>query len=343
MRKLLNTLYVNTPDCYLALQQENVCVLREEETLLRVPLLNLEGITTFGYTGASPALMHACAERGIALSFMTPGGQFLAGVHGEVRGNITLRKQQYRISTDEALSALYARSFIFGKLYNAKWILERAARDYPLRLDVERLKAAAAGIAGAFGEVTICEDLGILRGLEGKAATLYFGEFDSLILQNRDKFRFEVRSRRPPTDPVNALLSFAYALLARDCQAALTAVGLDAYAGFLHRDRPGRASLALDLMEELRGVMADRFVLTQINRREVSPSDFTKAASGAVSLKDDARKAFLSAWQNRKQETITHPFLGEKLEWGLVPHAQALLLARAIRGDLDAYPPFLWK
>ncbi|MDR0897809.1 MAG: type I-C CRISPR-associated endonuclease Cas1c [Oscillospiraceae bacterium] len=343
MRKLLNTLYVNTPDCYLALQQENVCVLHEEETLMRVPLLNLEGIMTFGYTGASPALMHACAERGIALSFMTPSGQFLAGVHGEVRGNITLRKQQYRISTDEAQSALYARNFIFGKLYNAKWILERAARDYPLRLDAEKLKAAAAGIAGSFGEVTACEDLGILRGIEGKAATLYFGEFDSLILQNRDKFHFEVRSRRPPTDPVNAMLSFAYALLARDCQAALTAVGLDAYAGFLHRDRPGRASLALDLMEELRGVMADRFVLTQINLRGVSPSDFTKAASGAVSLKDDARKAFLSAWQNRKQETLTHPFLGEKLEWGLVPHAQALLLARAIRGDLDAYPPFLWK
>jgi CRISPR-associated protein Cas1 len=343
MRKLLNVLYVNTPDCYLALQQENVCVMREDETLLRTPLLNLEGIVTFGYTGASPALMGECAKRGIPLTFMTPNGRFLATLHGPEQGNITLRKQQYRISDDERQSARYARLFIFGKLYNAKWILERAARDYPLRLDVEQLKAAAAQQSALYEEVLACQDLGELRGLEGKAAAAYFGQFNSLILQNEAAFRFENRSRRPPLDPTNALLSFAYALLARECQAALSAVGLDAYAGFLHRDKPGRASLALDLMEELRGVMADRFILTLINRREILPADFVTSDSGAVTLKDAARKTFLAAWQSRKQENITHPFLNEKLEWGLVPHAQALLLARAIRGDLDDYPPFLWK
>jgi CRISPR-associated protein Cas1 len=343
MRKLLNVLYVNKPDCYLALQQENVCVLQEDETLLRTPLLNLEGIVTFGRTGASPALMGECAKRGIPLTFMTPNGRFLATLQGPEQGNITLRKQQYRISDDERQSARYARLFIFGKLYNAKWILERAARDYPLRLDVEQLKAAAAQQSALYEEVLACTDLGELRGLEGKAAAAYFGQFNSLILQNEAAFRFENRSRRPPLDPTNALLSFAYSLLARECQAALSAVGLDAYAGFMHRDKPGRASLALDLMEELRGVMADRFILTLINRREILPADFVTSDSGAVSLKDAARKTFLTAWQARKQEAITHPFLNEKLEWGLVPHAQALLLARAIRGDLDDYPPFLWK
>jgi CRISPR-associated protein Cas1 len=343
MRKLLNVLYVNTPDCYLALKQENVCVMQEDETLLRTPLLNLEGIVTFGYTGASPALMGECAGRGIPLTFMTPTGRFLATIQGPGQGNITLRKQQYRISDDERQSARYARLFIFGKLYNAKWILERAARDYPLRLDVEQLKAAAAQQSALYDEVLACDNLGELRGLEGKAAAAYFGQFNNLILQNEAAFRFQNRSRRPPLDPTNALLSFAYALLARECQAALSAVGLDAYAGFMHRDKPGRASLSLDLMEELRGVMADRFILTLINRREILPADFVTSDSGAVSLKDAARKTFLTAWQTRKQEVITHPFLNEKLEWGLVPHAQALLLARAIRGDLDDYPPFLWK
>jgi CRISPR-associated protein Cas1 len=343
MRKLLNVLYVNTPDCHLTLKQENVYVMQEGESLLHTPLLNLEGIVTFGRTGATPALMGECAARGIPLTFMAPNGRFLATLHGPEQGNITLRKQQYRISDDERQSARYARHFIFGKLHNAKWILERAARDYPLRLDAEQLKAAAAQQSALYEEVLACEDLGELRGLEGKAAAAYFGQFDSLILQKSDAFRFETRSRRPPLDPVNALLSFAYSLLSQECKAALSAVGLDAYAGFLHRDKPGRASLAQDLMEELRGVMADRFILTLINRREILPADFITSDSGAVSLKDAARKTFLAAWQTRKQEIITHPFLNEKLEWGLVPHAQALLLARAIRGDLDAYPPFLWK
>jgi len=343
MRKLLNTLYVTQPECYLALEQETVCVRKEDEILLRVPLLNLEGIITFGYTGASPALMGECARRGIALSFCSGSGRFLARVEGEARGNITLRKTQYRVSDDEAQSCRIARCFLFGKLHNAKWILERAARDYAARLDAVRLKNASAQISSAMEQTLSCETLGQLRGWEGSAAKAYFQNFDQLILQNKLQFSFEIREKRPPTDPVNAMLSFAYTLLAHDCQAALESVGLDPYAGFLHRDRPGRCSLALDLMEELRGVMADRFVLTIINRREIQPSDFLQDENGAVRLKDQSRKVFLNAWQIRKKESLTHPFLQEKIEWGLVPYAQALLLARMLRGDLEAYPPFLWK
>jgi CRISPR-associated protein Cas1 len=343
MKKLLNVLYVTQPDCYLALENETVCVQKEGAVLLRLPLLNLEGIVAFGHTGASPALMGECARRGVDLVFLTTNGRFLARIVGESRGNVTLRREQYRAADDEARSCALAKGFLLGKLFNGKWILERAARDYPLRLDAQTLKAASVQLSGAIQQLEPCETLEQLRGVEGSAAAVYFRAFDQLILQQKDAFRFEERSRRPPTDPVNALLSFAYTLLARDCAAALEGVGLDAYVGFLHRDRPGRASLALDLMEELRGVMADRFALTLINRRELGAGDFVTQENGAVLLIEDSRKAFLSAWQNRKQETITHPFLEEKIPWGLVPHAQALLLARYLRGDLDAYPPFLWK
>jgi len=343
MKKLLNTLYVTRPECYLALEQETVCVRKEDETLLRVPLLNLEGIITFGYAGASPALMGECVKRGIALSFCSGSGHFLARVEGEAHGNITLRKTQYRVSDDETNSCHIARCFLFGKLHNAKWILERAARDYPMRLDTDRLKNASAQISSVMTQMLNCETLGQLRGLEGSAAMVYFQNFDQLILHNKAQFSFETRKKRPSTDPVNAMLSLAYTLLAHDCQAALESVGLDPYAGFLHRDRPGRCSLALDLMEELRGVMADRFVLTLINRKEIQPSDFLQAENGVVHLKDESRKVFLNAWQTRKKESLTHPFLQEKMEWGLVPYAQALLLARMLRGDLDEYPPFLWK
>jgi CRISPR-associated protein Cas1 len=237
----------------------------------------------------------------------------------------------------------YAEKFIFGKIYNAKWVLERAARDYPLRIDTDAVNNAASELTEAYKRSLSCADLDELRGVEGAAATVYFGEFNNLILQNKEKFTFKGRNRRPPLDPVNAMLSFAYTLLEHDCRAALETVGLDAYVGFLHRDRPGRASLALDLIEELRGVVADRFVITLINRKEVKADDFEQAASGAVVLKDAARKTFLNAWQQHKTETITHPFLKEKLEWGLVPYSQALLLSRTIRGDIEAYPPFLWK
>ena len=343
MKKLLNTLYVTTPDTYLSLDGENVLVLRDSETLLRLPLHNLEGIITFGYTGASPALMGACAERKIALSFFTQSGRFLADVAGIEQGNVVLRRTQYRAADDLSKSVAITINILIGKLHNSRWVLERALRDHGMRIDADRVKAAALGIAEAVNPLRIADTLESLRGIEGEAATRYFSVFDELILQSKEDFFFRTRNRRPPTDNVNALLSFAYSLLGSDVASAIRGVGLDPYVGFLHRDRPGRRSLALDLIEELRAVFADRFVLSIVNRRQVVSSDFHKQENGAVRLTDDARKTFLNAWQTRKQEEIRHPFLGEKVEWGLVPHIQALLMARFLRGDLDEYPPFLWK
>lgn len=343
MRKLLNTLFVTTPDTYLALDGENVVVYREEEILLRVPLHTLESILYFGYKGASPALMGACAERNVRLAFITPNGRFLAAAAGSVRGNVLLRAQQVRASDDPAARVRFARKFVFGKEYNARWTLERAVRDHAMRLDVEGMRKVSKRLAASLPEIWACMGDEQLRGLEGAAAEQYFSVFDQMILQNKASFYFHGRSRRPPLDNVNALLSFVYTLLANDCAAALEAVGLDSYIGFLHREKPGRTSLALDLMEELRCIMADRFVLTLINKRVVNEKGFTRQESGAVRMDDATRKALLSAWQNRKQESIKHPFLQEKIPWGLVPYVQALLLARCLRGDLDEYPPFLWK
>ncbi|ALP34931.1 type I-C CRISPR-associated endonuclease Cas1 [Paenibacillus sp. IHB B 3084] len=343
MKKLLNTLFVTLPDTYLSLDGENIVIKQEEAILARYPLHNLEAVCTFGYAGVSPGLMGACAARNIDLTFMTRTGRFLARVIGESRGNVVLRKEQYRISDDDQRSALVARNMIIGKIYNNKWILERATRDYPLRIDADRMKKVTASLAGAMQQVREVEDLDILRGLEGAAAVQYNSVFDELILQQKKDFYFHGRNKRPPLDNVNALLSFAYTLLSNDMKSALEAVGLDAYVGFLHRDRPGRASLALDVMEELRGVYADRFVLTLINKKLIHGKGFYRKENGAVIMDDDTRKIVLKAWQERKQEKIIHPYLNEKMSWGLVPHSQALLLARYIRGDLDEYPPFLWK
>jgi len=343
MRKLLNTLYVTTPDTYLSLDGENVVVLKDDEKLLRVPLHNLEGIVTFGYTGASPALMGTCADRGISLSFCTMHGRFLASVIGETQGNVILRRIQYRIADSEKQSMDIARNILVGKLHNSRWVLERATRDHAERLDVERIKMAGRQIIELVQDVKKAESYGALLGIEGNAASRYFSVFNELILHNKGAFYFKERSRRPPMDNINALLSFIYTLLAHDVAAALTVVGLDPFVGFLHKDRPGRRSLALDIMEELRSPLADRFVLTLINTRQLDEGDFEQRENGAVFLRDSARKTVLSAWQTRKQSQIEHPFLKEKINWGLVPHAQALLMARYFRGDLDAYPPFLWK
>ncbi|MCM1566923.1 MAG: type I-C CRISPR-associated endonuclease Cas1c [Dehalobacter sp.] len=343
MRKLLNTIYVTSPNTYLSLDGENIVILKEDQEVSRIPLHNLEGIVAFGYTGASPALMGACAKRNIALSFMKPSGKFLARVVGEVRGNVTLRKAQYRLADNKEQSIQIAKNFILGKIYNARWVIERATRDYAIRLDVDQLKKVSKVLANSLQFVDQCEDLEQLRGFEGEAASQYFSVLDELILQQKESFYFNCRNKRPPLDNVNAMLSFVYTLLAHDVAAALETVGLDPYVGFLHRDRPGRISLALDLMEEMRAVYADRFVISLINKREVKAEGFTQKENGAVIMDDDTRKIILKAWQSRKQEIITHPFLQEKLEWGLVPYAQAMLLARFIRGDLDGYPPFMWK
>ena len=343
MKKLLNTLYITLDDAYLSLEGENIVVISGDEIKGRVPLHNLEGIVSCGFRGASPAFMNKCARDNISLSFLSGTGRFLAGVTGEQKGNVLLRKEQYRISDNEEKSLEYARNFIIGKLYNSKYVIERATRDYPMRLDTVKLKSVSSELSDSMNDAKICMSRDILRGIEGKAAERYFSVFDDMILQQKDDFKFKGRNKRPPLDNVNAMLSFSYTLLSGMCASALETVGLDPYVGFMHTDRPGRRSLALDMMEELRSVFADRFVLSLINKRLVNGKGFTKMESGAVLMDDNTRKLFFTEWQKRKTEVITHPFLKEKVEWGVVPYVQALLLARTIRGDLDAYPPFLWK
>lgn len=343
MKHLLNTLFVTSEDVYLSLDGENVLANRKNQVVARYPLHTLFNIVTFSYAGASPALLGACAKRDIGVAFCTPRGRFLARITGQSSGNVLLRRTQYRAADNPAQSCRIARTMIFGKLHNTRWSIERTCRDHKLRVDEAALKAASAKIKQLLPSVLDECDLDSLRGLEGVGASSYFGVLDEMILNNKDTFFFKARNRRPPLDPVNAMLSFAYSLLAHDCACALESVGLDAYVGFLHRDRPGRASLSLDLMEELRPCMADRFVLTLINNRVVSASDFETRESGAVLFTDEAKRTFLRHWQEKKKETITHPYLNEKMQWGMVPYLQALLLARYLRDDLDAYPPFLWK
>ena len=343
MRQLLNTLFVTSEDVYLSLDGENVVANRGGEAVARYPLHTLQSIVSFSYSGASPALMGACAKREIGLAFCTPRGRFLARVSGQMQGNVLLRRTQYRVADDPSESCRVARMMILGKVYNARWSVERTRRDHAMRIDGERFAAVSQQLQGLLPQITAETSLESLRGLEGAGATAYFSILDDMILQGKDTFFFRERSRRPPSDAFNAMLSFAYSLLAHDCASALESVGLDAYVGFLHRDRPGRESLALDLMEELRPCLADRFVLTMVNNRIIKPEDFDFRESGSVFLTDTGRKSFLQKWQERKRETITHPFLEEKLPWGLVPYVQSLLLARYLRGDLDDYPPFLWK
>ncbi len=342
MKPLLNTLFVNQDEAYLALDGGNVVVIREDKELARFPLHNFEQITTFGYTGASPALMRKCAEDNIALTFMTPEGRFQARVIGRMNGNVLLRREQYRRADDEEASLILARSFILGKIYNARWIIERMRRDYAMRIDEEKFQNISAFLQNSCREVMQTSDLEALRGVEGKAAVSYFSAFDDMILKQKEDFFFTERNRRPPLDNMNCLLSFLYALLMNDVGAAVEGGGLDSYVGFLHRDRPGRQSLALDLMEELRP-LADRTAFSMVNTKKINGKDFRLEEGGAVYLTDDGRKKIIEAWHAHKEGMMTHPFLEEKIKWGLVPHVQALLLARYLRGDLDAYPPFLWK
>ena len=343
MKQLLNTLFVTSEDIYRSVEGENGLANRAQQVVARYPLHTLQTIVSFSYAGASPALMGACARRGIGLAFCTPRGRFLARVCGESSGNVLLRREQYRIADDSQRSCEIARNMIFGKLSNGASSIQRTLRDHAPRVADCGLEDAARKVKELLPLVLEVSDLEALRGLEGVGAAAYFDVFDHLLLNRKEDFFFHGRNRRPPLDRVNAMLSFAYSLLAHDCASALESVGLDAYVGFLHRDRPGRESLALDLMEELRPCMADRFVLTLVNNRVVKPEDFQVQDSGAVLLTDEGRKKFLKAWQERKRDILTHPYLNEKMSWGLIPYVPALLLARYIRGDLDAYPPFLWK
>lgn len=301
MKRLLNTLYILSEDVYLTLDGENVVAKCGEKITARYPLHTLQSIIDFSYMGASPALLGKCADMGVAFTFCSPRGRFLARVTGEANGNVLLRRKQYRVADDEENSCLIAKNMIFGKLYNSKQSIERTRRDHALRVDCEALTSVSQLTAGLLPLVQKETRLDGLRGLEGVAANAYFSIFNELILNSKELFRFTVRSRRPPLDAVNALLSLAYSTLALDCASALESVGLDSYVGFLHRDRPGRTSLALDLMEELRPCMADRFVLTCINNRMFDRNDFDFRESGAVLLKDDSRRRFYRAWQERKK------------------------------------------
>lgn len=343
MKKLLNTLYVTSENSYLGLDGENIVVYDDKKEIGRLPLHNLEGIVSFGYRGTSPALMGACVEKNISLCYLTPQGKFLARVTGKIKGNVVLRQQQFLSSRDEKISLDIAKNCILGKVYNARWILERAIRDHPMQIDVEAVKSSSVKLKEFLEYIQNANSIEQLRGYEGEAASIYFGVFDELILQQKKDFQFHGRNRRPPLDNVNAMLSFAYTLLNNQITSALEVVGLDPYVGFMYTDRPGRTSLSLDLIEELRAVMADRFVLSLINKKIVNGKNFTQKENGAVLMDFDTRKKLLSEWQNKKKEIITHPYLKEKIEWGMVPYVQAMLLARYLRGDLDAYPVFLWK
>mgnify|MGYP000854494349 CR=1 FL=1 len=343
MRRLLNTLYVTIPDAYLACDGENVLVKINDEIKFRVPIHNLEGIVCFGFAGASPGLMHLCCERGVALSFLTVYGKFMGRVTGKISGNVLLRRSQYRWSDDEAIATRLAKRFIVAKIINSRAVLHRLLRDHSEAIDVELITNIISIMAYTARQLEKADNLGEVRGLEGQAANLYFSGFNQLILTQKEEFCMKGRNRRPPRDRINALLSFLYTLLAHEVAAALESIGLDPQVGFLHRDRPGRLSLALDLMEELRPHFADRLVVTLINRNQIYAEGFIEKENGAIIMNDETRKVVLTAWQTRKQEEITHPYLEEKVSLGLVPYIQAMLMARHIRGDLEDYPPFFWK
>jgi CRISPR-associated protein Cas1 len=336
MKKLLNTLYIARPECYLHKERETVVIKQGDSKLGQFPLLALQNILCFGQVSVSPALMAACVESGVGLSFFTEFGKFQAQVMGMPKGNVLLRRTQYRWADDETKSVSVARLMIAAKVVNCRAVLMREERNHGAN---EALTQAAKNLAALLESIRSAQTVPQLMGLEGEAASVYFGVFSCLL--RAQGFVFSGRIRRPPTDPVNALLSFAYVLLASECASALVGVGLDPYVGFLHQDRPGRKSLALDLMEELRAPLADRFVLTLINRGQIKRDDFVSEASGAVRLKEDARKSLLTAYQERKKERFRHPYLEESIELGLLPHAQALLLARHLRGDMKNYSPFV--
>ncbi len=349
MKHHLNTLFVTTQGAYLRREGEAVVVQVERQTKLRVPLHMLGGICCFGRVGMSPFLMGKCAELGVAISFLTEHGRLLGNVLGYTPGNVLLRREQYRRADNvgpmregDAGCVPIVRPIVVAKVLNARAVLMRAARDYPEGAGRAELDRAIQNLATSVQQAQVTDDVDRLRGVEGEAANTYFGVFDHLITR-RDGWRFEGRSRRPPRDPVNALLSFLYTLLVHDARSACEASGLDSQVGFLHRDRPGRPSLALDLMEELRAFLCDRLALSLINRGQVQPSAFQTADTGGVTMSDEARRVVLTAYQKRKQEELVHPFLGEKISVGLIVHLQARLLARHLRGDLDAYPPFICK
>lgn len=340
MRQLLNTLFITTTDAYLHKDGQNIVMTVNEKETFRIPAINIESIVTFSYMGVSPGLMKLCADNNISITFLSPNGRFISRIQPPTRGNVLLRKQQYALADNPDKTLHLARLAIAAKIQNYRSTLQRFLRDYGNNLPVAN---AASSLLHYKQHALRANDTDTLRGTEGMAANTYFGIFPHLIVQQANDFSFTTRTRRPPRDPINAMLSFAYTLATNDITAALETVGLDPYVGYLHTLRPGRASLSLDMVEEFRASLGDRFVLSLINRRQITPKDFITQTDSSVMLTDNGRRTFLTAWQKRKKETIIHPFLNEKMEIGLLPHAQAMLLARYIRGDIDDYPVYLIK
>jgi CRISP-associated protein Cas1 len=344
MRRQLNTLYATTDGAWLHKDGANIVMEVEKEVRARLPVHMLEGLVCIGRIAVSPQLLGFCAEQGITISYLTTHGRFLARVEGPVSGNVLLRREQYRCSDDPMRCAAIVRNSLAGKIHNQRAVLARGWRDYEDKLtDVPAFQHALKRLKNIAQRLLLESDLNLLRGLEGEAAQTYFGVFDQLIRAESPLLRFTGRNRRPPRDAFNALLSFLYTLLTHDCRSALETVGLDPAVGFLHRDRPGRPSLALDMAEEFRPLLGERLALSLVNRRQIAEKDFRVFDNGAVLLREEARKTVLIAYQERKREDLQHAFLGEKIDIGLAPYVQAQLLARHLRGDLDAYPPFLWK
>ncbi|MDI3537164.1 MAG: CRISP-associated protein Cas1 [Epulopiscium sp.] len=343
MKKLLNTLYITTPDAYLARDGLNIVVLVENKEKFRVPIHNIESVITFGWSGASPALLALCAENKVSISFLTPTGFFCGRVEGPIKGNVLLRKQQFRLVDNQSFTINLVKTFILAKIANCRNVVHRVLRDHGNEINEIPLKTTLYLLQQYIAKVEKAQTVDAIRGIEGIAANDYFNVFNHFIVTNKSYFIFSGRNRRPPRDPVNALLSFSYSLLAHEVQSALESVGLDPYVGFLHTDRPGRPSLALDLMEELRPYMADRLVLSLINRNQINANGIINQKGFGYLLDEESRKVFLSAWQKRKQDEITHPFLREKINIGLIPYVQSLLLARHIRGDIEMYPAFIMK
>ena len=343
MKRHLNTLFVTTQGAYLSKEGETVVVKVDGEVRMRLPVHTIGGIVCFGQVSCSPYLMGFCAKNNVAISFLSVYGRFLAKVQGPVAGNVLLRREQYRRADDETFSADIARSVITGKLANTRTVLKRFLRDHSDKPGADDILQASKLITSSLRRVENEKSLDVMRGLEGDAAHTYFNVFDNLITSQKEAFFFKERNRRPPLDKVNCLLSFIYVIVMHDVRSALETVGLDPAVGFLHRDRPGRYGLALDLMEEFRPFFADRLVLSLINLSQVRAKGFDEKENGAVLMDDDTRKEVLVAYQTRKQDEIIHPFLNEKVTIGLLFHTQALLFARYLRGDLEAYPPFIWR
>ena len=343
MRKLLNTLYVSSQGSYLKKEGETVVVEREKQRVLQLPIHTLSSIVCFGNVLCSPFLLGFCAERDVAVSFLSKNGRFLASVRGPISGNVLLRRQQYRIADTENTMWSVTANIVTGKLANCRVVINRTVRDHSSKVNAEALRETSEKINRIIDRIHRVYSIDEIRGLEGQAAAEYFRVFNQLIIDQKEDFIFSERNRRPPLDEVNALLSFLYTLLAHDVRSALETVGLDPAVGFLHRDRPGRPGLALDIMEEFRPVIADRLVLSLINRRQIAKKGFIKAASGAVIMDDDTRKTVLTEYQKRKQDEVYHPYIEETVPIGLLFFIQANLMARYIRGDIDGYPPFFWR